>query len=88
MHNRQTDPIEDMLAFEGISGVDGFPHNARSSEIAVPSRREPIFTLAAQYGLSAYDATYLELALRTGAALITFDKKLNAARGAAGIPSY
>jgi predicted nucleic acid-binding protein len=60
----------------------------QTDEIAVPSRKAPIFTLATQYGLSAYDATYLELALRIGAALATFDKKLMQACRMAGIPSY
>jgi predicted nucleic acid-binding protein len=35
-------------------------------------------------GLSAYDATYLELALREGAELATFDGKLADAMRSAG----
>ena len=44
-----------------------------------------ISALADQHGLSAYDAAYLELALRLGAAMITLDKNLAAAGLAAGV---
>ena len=50
------------------------------------SRHDVIFALAREYGLSAYDATYLDLALRTGAALLIFDRKLMQARDSAGVP--
>jgi predicted nucleic acid-binding protein len=36
------------------------------------------------YNLTAYDATYLELAMRRGAVLATFDRKLAGAARAAG----
>ncbi len=42
--------------------------------------------LAEQHRLSAYDATYLELALRLGLPLATTDRALIAAAGAAGVP--
>jgi predicted nucleic acid-binding protein len=44
-----------------------------------------ISVLADQYGLSTYDATYLELALRLAAPLITLDKELAASAVAAGV---
>lgn len=44
-----------------------------------------ISALAEQHDLSTYDATYLELALRLGSALITLDKRLAAAASAAGV---
>jgi predicted nucleic acid-binding protein len=44
-----------------------------------------LVSVARQYGLSAYDAAYLELALRSGCALATFDKKLTAAARVAGV---
>jgi predicted nucleic acid-binding protein len=49
-----------------------------------PSAVQPIvLTLARDYKLTAYDATYLELVLRTGSSLATFDRKLaDAARAA------
>lgn len=46
---------------------------------------ERIFTLAAQYGLSAYDATYLELALRRGLPLACWDGGLKMAADKAGL---
>ena len=52
--------------------------------------REPVAmteldTLAARHGLSAYGASYLELALRRGLPLATQDKALLAAMAAAGV---
>lgn len=46
---------------------------------------ERIFTLADQYGLSAYDATYLELALRRGIHIACWDGGLKAAAETAGL---
>ena len=40
---------------------------------------ERLFTLAAQYGLPTYDATYLELALRRGLPLACWDGSLKTA---------
>ncbi len=44
-----------------------------------------ISALADQHGLSTYDASYLELALRLPAPLITLDKELAASAVAAGV---
>jgi predicted nucleic acid-binding protein len=44
-----------------------------------------VLALARTYGLTAYDATYLELAMRKGGALATFDRKLAGAARAAGV---
>ena len=44
-----------------------------------------ISSLADRHALSAYDAAYLELALRLGAPMITLDKGLAAAGAAAGL---
>jgi predicted nucleic acid-binding protein len=41
--------------------------------------------LARQYGLTIYDAAYLELAMRSGATLATTDQALVAAAKAAGV---
>jgi predicted nucleic acid-binding protein len=46
---------------------------------------ERLFTLADQYNLSAYDATYLELALRRGIRLACWDGGLKAAAERAGL---
>jgi predicted nucleic acid-binding protein len=44
--------------------------------------------LARRYKLSAYDAAYLELALRTGLPLATLDANLVKAATAAGVPIF
>jgi predicted nucleic acid-binding protein len=46
---------------------------------------ERLFALADHYGLSAYDATYLELALRRGLPLACWDGGLKAAAEKAGL---
>lgn len=43
------------------------------------ARRETVLALAREHGLSAYDAVYLELALRLGVTLATFDTRLASA---------
>lgn len=50
-----------------------------------PPSPERLYNLATQYGLSAYDATYLELALRRGLPLACFDDGLKTAAGKAGL---
>lgn len=40
---------------------------------------EAVMSLARKHGLTVYDAAYLELALRRGAALATLDTKMSAA---------
>ena len=42
--------------------------------------------LADTHGLTAYDAAYLELAMRRGVPLATLDQELRAAASAAGVP--
>lgn len=42
--------------------------------------------LAERYALTAYDAAYIDLALRSGAALATQDKAMKAAARKAGVP--
>lgn len=44
--------------------------------------------LARRYKLSAYDAAYLELALRTGSPLATLDADLKKAAKTAGVPLF
>jgi predicted nucleic acid-binding protein len=44
--------------------------------------------LGQQHGLSAYDAAYLEFALREGAPLATLDAKLEVAATAVGVTHY
>jgi predicted nucleic acid-binding protein len=47
-----------------------------------------VLNLARTHNLSAYDAAYLELALRRGLPLATLDGKLKAAAGAVGVTEY
>ena len=46
------------------------------------------FALSIQYGLSVYDAAYLELALRLGALLATNDQRLQVATREAGVSVF
>ena len=46
---------------------------------ALDSALGPVLVVARTYGLSAYDASYLELALREGHPLATLDRNLRAA---------
>ncbi len=47
-----------------------------------------IHELAFSYSLSAYDASYLELALRKGLSLATFDSRLTQAAKKTGVHTY
>ena len=51
---------------------------------ATASRRDLVMSLARQHSLSAYDATYLDLALRTSSEIATFDDDLASAMRSAG----
>jgi len=52
-----------------------------AASVLASSRR-----LALEHALSAYDASYLELAQRVGACLCTFDDKLRSAATRSGVP--
>ena len=47
-----------------------------------------VLIIARQYGLTAYDACYLDVAIRTTGTLATFDVKLASAASAAGVPVF
>ena len=47
-----------------------------------------VVSLARAHHLSAYDAAYLELALRRGLSLATLDARLRAAASALGVPAF
>jgi predicted nucleic acid-binding protein len=47
-----------------------------------------VLALAREFGLSTYDAAYLELAIREGAPLATLDIGLRTAARKAGVPVY
>ncbi len=46
------------------------------------------FTLAQEFGLSSYDAAFLELAMREGIPMATLDKQLANAAILAGVPVF
>ena len=54
----------------------------------VCDRVNSVLPLAREYGLSAYDAAYLELAIRHGAPLATLDGKLRKAAQKSGIKPF
>jgi predicted nucleic acid-binding protein len=49
------------------------------------ARRDAIVGLGRQHGLTAYDATYLELAMRIGSPLASFDRSLSKVAQTVGI---
>jgi len=55
-----------------------------TDSVAPSSVRNLVHSLGREYGLTTYDAIYLELSLRTNSALATFDIKLAAAMEKAG----
>jgi predicted nucleic acid-binding protein len=59
-----------------------------TDDAEVSHRQEAIMALGRQFQLSAYDATYLELALRTGSTLATFDTRLATAMQQVGGRTY
>ena len=59
-----------------------------TDDIEISLRQEMIMALGRQFQLTAYDATYLELTLRTGSTLATFDARLAAAMKQAGGKIY
>jgi len=48
----------------------------------------PTLTVAREYGLTVYDAAYLELSMREGLSLATRDKKMRTAVKAAGVKLF
>ena len=69
-----------------LARLSSLPFFTDSDPIA--DRRTRILALARSQGLSSYDATYLELAQRLGAALASFDRQLNRAAAALGVPLF
>ena len=57
-----------------------------SSDLAHDQALGPVLDLARAQGLSAYDAAYLELAMREGLPLATQDAALQAAAQRVGVP--
>ncbi|MBV8030836.1 MAG: type II toxin-antitoxin system VapC family toxin [Betaproteobacteria bacterium] len=55
---------------------------------SAPVQLREISSLAERHGLTAYDASYLELAVRQGFALATLDRTLAHAAAAEGVPVH
>lgn len=73
------------------AGIEAFLSRLAVYDIAVDDQTmerawQKTFDLALQHGLSTYDASYLELALRRGLPLATLDRPLAAAARASGVP--
>lgn len=63
--------------------LDGLPVDEDPAPREVT--QSAVVELARRHGLSAYDAAYLELAVRRGAALATLDGRLHEAAAASGV---
>lgn len=63
-----------------VNALPIMEERTRPSEV-----QNTVLTLARAYELTGYDATYLELVLRTGRTLATFDRKLADAARSAGV---
>ncbi len=57
-----------------------------AEEAALGSALGPVLTVARTHQLTAYDASYLELAMREGLALATADRDLRAAARSSDVP--
>ena len=76
-----------------VADVERFTTQLESLPVSVdPSTATQAFghtmTLARAYGLSSYDAAYLELAVRRGLPLATLDKELHKAAKRASVAIY
>jgi len=74
--------ITEAQVIDYLTRLDHLPIRMDDASPAV--RRDQVLGLAREHGLTAYDATYLELSLRLGAVLATFDVKLAEAMRRAG----
>lgn len=57
-------------------------------EVSLPRATGAVLSLARELDLSVYDASYLELAMRSGVALATHDQALAKAADAAGVTRF
>jgi len=75
-----------------IDGVYADASMARLRRLAIVCPGETddreVMALARAHGLSAYDASYLALAMREGCALASLDRRLNEAAAAEGVATF
>jgi len=76
--------IDELIAYRIRNTLDRLPVDI-DVEIAIASLGLRILRLGIDHGLSAYDASYLEVAMRRGLPLATQDQRLRRAANAAGI---
>jgi predicted nucleic acid-binding protein len=76
--------IDELVANRIRNTLDQLPVDI-DSEVAVASLGQRILRLGIEHGLSAYDASYLELAMRRGLPLATQDQKLVQAAADTGV---
>jgi predicted nucleic acid-binding protein len=74
------------LALRFLEDLQSLPIRVESSEEA--SSMEALLRLAADRGLTAYDAAYLDCAARKGLAMATLDEKLRQACSTSGVELY
>lgn len=73
------------------SKTESFVRVLQELRVAVESERAaaalgPVLQLGREHGLTSYDASYLELAMRRGLPLATLDRRLIGAAGETGVP--
>lgn len=73
--------LEIEVARQIVEAISALPIDI---DLETPGPR-PLFELAMRYGLSSYDAAYIELAMRLGLPIACQDGKLRAASRAAGV---
>ncbi|MBR3192644.1 type II toxin-antitoxin system VapC family toxin [Bosea sp. (in: a-proteobacteria)] len=71
------------MVAELLKALEGLSVEPDEADALIAQRQSAV--LALQYGLTVYDAAYLELALRLRRPLATFDTQLRAAALAAGV---
>jgi len=76
--------IQEADAFRFLTVLDNLPLET-DLEVAREALGQRILGLGLTHGLSAYDASYLELAMRRGLPIATQDERLKHAADAAGI---
>jgi predicted nucleic acid-binding protein len=74
-------PSAESAAF--INRLDGLP--IKTDPVAMSSVRPSIIDLSRRFALTAYDSTYLELAMREHISLATLDSELRKAARKAGV---